>query len=168
MDCKKAGEMTAGLLCGELSDGEKAELQAHLDGCVGCRKELELLSKSWQALDNFKVPALSLEFEDSLMSRIRAGRRKEEDAFFGFDLFGLSANARAALSGWWKVPALTLASCAVYVLSIETGLMPSRQYYPSAAARVQSAPNPIFAMLSEGQRTGGPGYVLALVEGADK
>ena len=168
MNCKKGCEMSAGLLCGELKDGEKAELQAHLNGCEACRKELELLSKSWQALDSFKVPTLGREFEDSLMARIRAGRRKEQDSVFSFALSGFSAEARAALSGWWKVPALTLASCAVYVLCIETGLMPSRQYYPSAAASAQNAPNPILAMLSDGPRTGGPGYVLTLVEGADK
>ena len=168
MNCEKAGEMSAGLLCGELTDRERAELQSHLDGCEACRKELELLSKSWQALDSFNAPMLGREFEDSLMARIRSGRTKEQGDSFGIALSGLSAEARAALSGWWKVPALTLASCAVYVLCIETGLMPSRQYYSSSAASAQSAPNPISAILSDGQSTGGPGYVLVLTEGADK
>ncbi len=122
MNCKKAGGISADRLTGAFSVTDKAEYLEHLKGCGSCRKEAELLSKSWQALAMYETPAPGGEFVDSLMAKIRAGQAEAQSPVFSFKPFGFSAEARAALAGWWKVPALTLASCAVYLVCIETGL----------------------------------------------
>lgn len=150
MDCKKAREMAADDASGALDPAGKAELEAHLKGCEACRREAELLSKAWQALDKYVAPELGADFVDSLMEKIKAGQAAEQDEAFSF-------------AGWWKVPALALASCAVYLVCIETGLMPSRQYVPEA----QDAAGSISGIFSESQEPGG-GSLLNLVEGADQ
>ncbi len=43
MDCKKARELSAGDLTGELGPEEKSELSEHLKACEPCRREQELL-----------------------------------------------------------------------------------------------------------------------------
>jgi len=167
MNCKEAKEIAAGFLPGDLSDAEKADYLAHLNGCESCRNEDALLAKSWQALDMYKAPILGDGFVDSLMARIRSGQTEEKYPVFVFNPFGLSASARAALAGWWKVLAFTLASCAVYLICIETGVMPSRQYLPPASAVSQSGSGTFSTMFSDSQDSGG-GHLLAIMEGADK
>ncbi|MEI7530258.1 MAG: zf-HC2 domain-containing protein [Elusimicrobiota bacterium] len=162
MNCKRAMEISAGGLSGALSDAEKAELSGHLDECASCRKEAELLSKAWQALELYEAPALGDKFVDALVAKLRAGQAQEQAS--GFNPFALSPDTRAALTGWWKVPAMTLASFAVYVLCVETGLMPARQFSAPAAQSSGSALSNIF---SDGTEAGG-GNLLTMLEGADK
>ena len=147
MDCKQARELGADSASGALEPSAKAELAAHLAGCEACRKDTELLSKAWQALDKYVAPELGEEFVDSLMEKIKAG---QEAAGVGF-------------SGWWKVPALTLASCAIYLVCSETGLTPSRNYTAQAHGGAVS-----FSALLSGDQDSGGGNLLTLVEGADK
>jgi len=167
MNCKKAKEIAAGFPPGALNDAEKADYLAHLRGCESCRNEDTLLEKSWQALDMYEAPTLRDGFVESLMGRIRSGQTKEQDPVSVFNLFGLSPSAKAALAGWWKVPAFTLASCAVYLLCIETGFMPSRQYSTTASAVSQSGNGTFSAIFSDSQDSG-EGHLLAIMEGADK
>ncbi len=154
MDCKQARELGADSASGALEPSAKAELAAHLAGCEACRKDTELLSKAWQALDKYVAPELGEEFVDSLMEKIKAGQVAQQDEASGF-----------SFSGWWKVPALTLASCAIYLVCIESGLTPSRQHaQPAVSARSET----LSSIFSDGQEAGG-GTLLTLVsEGADK
>ncbi len=169
MNCKKAKEMSTEYLSDDLNDAEKAEFLGHLKACDYCDKEMSLLSKSWQTLSLYAPPELGDEFVDSLMAKIRAGRAKKQSWIFRFIPLGFSQNTRAALSGWWKVPALTLASCAIYLVCIETGFMPSRQFAPAAISASQDGAGTISSMLSDGQETGGGGHLLTIIcEGADK
>ena len=150
MDCKQARQLAADSASGALAASVKAELAAHLEGCEACRKEAELLSKAWQALDKYVAPELGADFVDSLMEKIKAGQAAQQDAS-GF-----------SFSGWWKVPALTLASCAVYVVCVESGLFPQRQ----AAGKYEAA-GVISAVFADSRETG-RGNLLGMMEGADK
>lgn len=150
MDCKQARELGADSASGALEPSAKAELAAHLAGCEACRKEAELLSKAWQALDKYVAPELGEEFVASLMEKIKDGQAAQQDAS-GF-----------SFSGWWKVPALTFASCAVYVVCVESGLFPQRQ-----AADKHDGAGSIFAVFADSREAGG-GNILSMMEGADK
>jgi len=96
MNCKKAVELLAGCLAGELEPGEKNELSGHLNSCEACRKELEQLEKSWQLLSAYEPPKLGDGFADSLMRKIRSLRVEDEKPVFSFNLFDLRLTSRTA------------------------------------------------------------------------
>lgn len=94
---------------GELPAAQARAVRAHIDGCPSCRLKLAQLVAIEQALKP-GIPAADI--STAVMSRIAAldtrGRRRAPSFF-----------------SWWKVPALALASCAVYVLCAESGFLPS-------------------------------------------
>lgn len=160
MNCKKAMELSAEYLSVGLQESEKAGLMEHLAGCALCRGEMELLENSWRALDAYKAPEPGDDFTDSVMRNIRAGQAQEQNSVFSSNHFGFLSGARAAMAGWWKVPAITLASCAVYVLCIENGLLPQRR----ADFETDGGISAIFA---DSPGAGG-GNLLIMMEGVDK
>ena len=42
----RLGELLAPFLLGELTADERCELECHLEGCAGCRSELDLLGQT--------------------------------------------------------------------------------------------------------------------------
>jgi anti-sigma factor RsiW len=143
MNCTKAGELLTERLFRELCPSERAELDAHLQDCAACRREAAMLSGSWDALADFEAPALDERFSAALMGRLRREQAQPETTDY---------------AGWWKVPAFVLASCAVYVICVESGLAPSRGY------ERQSAAQPGLASIFADGRDGG-GYLLSMVAG---
>jgi anti-sigma factor RsiW len=46
----RQGELLGPFLLGELTAGEERELERHLEGCAGCRRELDLLGQTHHLL----------------------------------------------------------------------------------------------------------------------
>ena len=68
----------------------------------------------------------------------------------------------SAFAGWWKVPALTLASCAVYVRCVETSLLPQPTSEPPAAASSSAGVVTLSTILSDGQEPS-EGHLLTMI-----
>lgn len=108
---------------GELPGAELAGIAAHLAGCPECSRELNLLRAVDELLAKENAPA-DTAFEADVMAGIRHARRAAEQT--DTDKFG-----------WWKVPALALASCAAYLLYAETRILPSGSDYLSSVLAAQ-------------------------------
>lgn len=152
MDCKKREELTGDYLTGGLETGKKAEFEEHLNACAACKGELELFSRTWELMDAYKTPELSGDFTPSLMRRIRAEGSAEEP--------------ENGLGQWWKVPAMTLASCAIYLLCVETAILPSRDGAPNSPATEGSVT--LADMLKEGRDSGGLDLLELVAKGGGK
>jgi hypothetical protein len=100
---------------GELTGTEIVRIAVHLAGCPECYGELNLLQAIDKLLTKERAEA-DIAFEADIMTGIMHERRFAEQT----DNFG-----------WWKVPALALASCAVYLLYAETRILPSSSDYLS-------------------------------------
>lgn len=147
-------------LCAELEalhDGELPEVQAravraHIDDCPSCRLKLAQLAAMEQALKP-GIPAADI--SAAVMSRIAA-----------LDSRGM--RRAPSFSGWWKVPALALASCAAYVLCVESGLLPpARSQLPSAIASYKKTED-FTAMLFGTKEPGREQLLTMLLEGDRK
>lgn len=135
---------------GELPQAERLSMEEHVRNCPDCREELADL----RAMDNLLVPrGMQCDITGAVMNRVA-------------EL--VSARPRSALSilaGWWKVPALALASCAVYALCVETGLLPGRQSQLVSALSAYNSSQKISAMLYGGQKAGDEQLLALLIEG---
>lgn len=137
---------------GELPEAQARAVRAHMDGCPSCRLKLAQLAAMEQALKP-GIPAADI--SAAVMSRIAAldarGRRRTPSFF-----------------RWWKVPALALASCAVYVLCVESGSLPStRSQLPSAIASYKETED-FTAMLFGNKAPGNEQLLTMLLEGDKK
>lgn len=56
MDCKAANEQFADWLAGQLPTAEQALLDAHIDGCPACRRELAATRQLWQRMGAVPTP----------------------------------------------------------------------------------------------------------------
>lgn len=92
---------------GQLDDGEKAGLEAHLDGCPKCRAELETLSGVARLLPHAdpvrfeSAPEPSAELGRRIFASVEAERRAEKKRRrrrrgFGFGFGGVAVAAAAA------------------------------------------------------------------------
>lgn len=135
---------------GELSQAERPAMAAHVKNCPVCREELACL----RAMDNILVQrGMNSDITGTVMNRVA-------------EL--VSAGPRSALSilaGWWKVPALALASCAVYALCVETGLLPGGRSQLVSALSAYKSSQKISAMLYGGQKAGDEQLLALLIEG---
>ena len=132
---------------GELPPAESALIAAHLRGCCACSVKLEEL----RALDRLLAQPAALTGRD-----ISAAVLARLPAAAGPVLL------ERALRGWWKVPALALASCAAYALCVETGLLPSSPYSLSAALTAQNETAKLTSLIF-GKNTSGNEQLLAMV-----
>ncbi|MDD5686675.1 MAG: hypothetical protein PHE88_02435 [Elusimicrobia bacterium] len=76
MNCKKVKKLMVPLLEGDLSGKCKEKVEVHINACIYCKKERELISKSWQILDSYVTPKLNDGFTASLMQKIHSERTK--------------------------------------------------------------------------------------------
>ncbi len=74
----------------------------------------------------------------------------------------LPAYAGKPFAGWWKVPALALASCAVYALCVEGGLFADTAASLAAAINSEREASNVSAMVF-GRGGAGKGELLAMV-----
>jgi len=86
LSCVKNRKRLGAYLDGELSGGEKASVERHLQRCESCRSVLSDLKKLEPLLFTVEVPSVP----DNLISRIRAVARGRQKQRIG-----------ASTSGWW-------------------------------------------------------------------
>lgn len=75
-------------LDGHLGGKEAAEVKAHLETCVSCKKEMEFLKGTWELLDKWGEISPSPDFKSSLYKRIAQEEvvREKERAIASFKL----------------------------------------------------------------------------------
>jgi anti-sigma factor RsiW len=83
MECRELTEQAIDRLTGQISQPRRADLEAHLEACAGCRAELARIEDSWQALgadrdaemtEDFRLGTLALLEDEMTRGRIRAFR----------------------------------------------------------------------------------------------
>lgn len=127
---------------GELPRGAAAAVRAHIAACPLCREELRLL----RSLDSLlKRKETFNDISGAVLARV-----------------GTAAPVGDQESGWWKLPALALASVAVYALCVETGLLPDRSRALMAAVTAQKETRELSALLF-GRSAGGKEEMLAML-----
>jgi hypothetical protein len=113
MNCEQARENLAAFIDGELDRETAAGIQAHLEGCEGCRDELEMLRQTARALEAFLEPrAMKESVADSVLAALASQKQKGR----------VPLRARLA----W---ALTGAAAAVFILAI-FGFLGSQEFQP--------------------------------------
>jgi hypothetical protein len=75
---------------------------------------------------------------------------------------------RPLLAGWWKVPAIALAACAVYALCVETGLWPPGNRTLAAALSAGTETARARQLLFGGQRSDDANLLAMVLEGGSK
>jgi len=132
---------------GELPRGAAAAVRAHVTACPACRGELRLL----RALDSLlKRKETFNDISGAVLARV-----------------GAAGAAGSRHSGWWKLPAMALASIAAYALCVETGLLPDRSRALTAAVTAQKEARELSALLF-GRSAGGKEEMLAMLLEGEK
>jgi hypothetical protein len=111
MNCAAAKDLFALYLYSELSFDEEERVEAHLDGCGGCRKALERQREVQMALDNIGTePAPSLLRSCREELHMRLAEEPQPAAKHGWwEQFTDMLTGRSSRSGWLKpAGALTL------------------------------------------------------------
>ena len=137
---------------GELPFLEMLAVKAHLAICPECYCEVSQLCD----LDAVLTPpsvVTDRDFEAEVMERIMSDAPE--------------ADARALYAGWWKVPALALASCALYAVCVETGLLPAG-YDPLASALAAQSEAQKLSSVLFGDSRGGSEQMLAMLLDGDR
>jgi anti-sigma factor RsiW len=71
MDCTAVRQELVALLDGEVPEGLKAGIEAHVKGCPDCAREMRALEASWKMLDHSLPPGPSADFTAKVMERIK-------------------------------------------------------------------------------------------------
>jgi len=79
MNCQKMNAQLADLLLDPQSVPE--EVRGHLEGCTGCRQELEELRATMGLMDEWAVPEVSPFFDAKLLARLRAEQQNGRASF---------------------------------------------------------------------------------------
>lgn len=127
---------------GELPPAGRREAEAHIAACGACRAGLE-----------------SLRALDALLMRREVFRDIRGPVMARAEMIRPQA---APLRGWWKLPAMALASVAVYALCVETGMLPDRGHALAAAVTAQRETQKLSAMMF-GRSAGGREEMLAML-----
>ncbi|HNW44870.1 MAG TPA: zf-HC2 domain-containing protein [Elusimicrobiales bacterium] len=117
---------------GELPPRELLLLKEHLSNCKYCAGKLAEL----RALDRLLAPPSETTSRDISAAVLAA-----------LPLAADTELRRRPWLGWWKVPALVMASCALFVLGIETGLFPSSTRALASALAAQSETHKLSSLL---------------------
>ena len=104
MNCEKALELISAELDGELTQQERAELQAHLDACPDCRETYAQLHELDAALQESELePPAAL--HDGVMQTIRREKKRRRPAWLPAAAIAVAA-ALALLAGHAGIIAL--------------------------------------------------------------
>lgn len=123
MTCEHAGTLLSGLIDGQLTPEQSAELEAHLATCPHCARELEQLRRLEGMMKKVSLPRLSDEMWDEHWKHVY--NRLERSA--GYTLAGLGAILLLAygiyeLCKEWlndpAVPVVIRAGCALLTLGL--------------------------------------------------
>ncbi len=138
---------------GELPPAEQARIEAHLGGCRACAGRLAEL----RALDRLLAAPAELAEKDisaAVLARLPAAAGP--------------VMLKRALRGWWKVPALALASCAAYALCVETGLLPAYSSSLASALAAQNEAAKLSSLIFGRNQTGSEQLLAMVLEGDGK
>lgn len=133
---------------GELSPAAAGAVKAHIASCPACREELKAL-RSLDVLLKRKEPFSDI--SSAVMERV-----------------GAAAPAAGPLGGWWKLPAMALASIAIYAFCVESGLLPERAHALTAAVAAQREAGKASALLFGGSAGSKEELLAMLLEGDNK
>lgn len=82
MNCEQVRENLAAFIDGELDESQVAEVQAHLEGCAGCREELEALRLTARALGEFLEPrAMKESVAEGVLAQLASEHHKRRVPF---------------------------------------------------------------------------------------
>ena len=77
MKCKKVRRKLVAYLDGELKEKQNFLIEEHLSKCAECRKEVDLLSRTFYFLKNQEHPKLPEDFEANLWRRIYSQEKRQ-------------------------------------------------------------------------------------------
>jgi anti-sigma factor RsiW len=137
---------------GELSPTEARAIIAHIGGCPSCREKLTHL-RALEMILRPHVPAGDI--SAAVMSRLAA-------------LDTVDTRQASVFAGWWKVPALALASCAVYALCVETGVLPANRSQLLTAMAAHKEAERFSTMIFGGREASSEQLLTMLLEGEGK
>lgn len=102
---------------GELPPADQRHMREHVKNCPACAAELaELRAMESMLTARFKDDR---DISAAVLSRIPKTAPQRPAGYFW--------------QGWWKVPAMALASCALTLVLLESGLIPYNSYMLTAA-----------------------------------
>jgi anti-sigma factor RsiW len=81
----RLGELLAPFLLGELTADERRELECHLEGCAGCRRELDLLRQTHHLLRRLAANEPPPDLKANTLERVRSGAHAAPEADGGPD-----------------------------------------------------------------------------------
>ena len=87
MNCHKIKTLLVPFLEGDLSRKVREDIAVHLKTCASCQREKDLLSKTWQMLDDYTVPKLKDDFTTSLMRKIHSEQAEIINVRYRFPRF---------------------------------------------------------------------------------
>jgi hypothetical protein len=134
MNCHETRDLLSALLDETLAARERSEIQAHLDGCPDCRRELDGLRSTVSLLSRVEHPRAPVGFVDKVMAEVRPVpwyRRLARMVFLPLSLkLPLEAGAM-----------LVIALLGVYLLQRTPELRDAaRSDLPAASSRVEAPP----------------------------
>jgi hypothetical protein len=120
------------LIYGELENGEKQELQLHLDQCIHCSEELDQLAKTQATIDAANLPKTSEQLLNEARIELRAALRNERSRKTWKDIW------TERLQGYLPVFRLSFAALASMAFGIFIGykaIQPAGQQFQPEAPR---------------------------------
>lgn len=74
MSCEDRQELLQDLASGEISAQAKSEIEAHVEVCAACRRDLSAYRMLFQALPNLPEPAIPVDLSEQVMAAVRSQR----------------------------------------------------------------------------------------------
>jgi hypothetical protein len=106
MNCQSCRERMAELADARLDEKTAASLRAHIDGCAGCRAELETLSRTLAALDTLPSVPPSPKLRAAVMGHIETEKLTQRDRAAWAASIRAAADTPDARRHRWVVPIL--------------------------------------------------------------
>ena len=163
--CEEVDRQLGAFVDGELRDGARAQVEAHLGGCERCREAADALRQVGAAVREGKADvALTLSEADAFWPAVRARVREAEAAAERRSLAGLARAVARILRPAVLVPAVAVfAGIILGVSLLRTGPL----ILPAEAAEVESlegGPSSTVMLLHEGR--GKPPIIWIFQDGA--
>ena len=105
--CEAIAEDLVAFADGELAQAERAPIEAHVAGCLSCRREIERIATVNALVAGLPRIAPSPEFEERVRRRLAAGAAADDAATW--------TRRRAWRPALWGVPALAVAAAIALV-----------------------------------------------------